>query len=234
MFFNRSKSYEPFLPYPDLTPLLRLQGPVAMASRSNTTVFLKDVNNELSNAWNTMSAFCSVANFAVDSRQYISINTYLETMASVVYRLFNMHFEPGSSSEAIRLGLLAFSSSVFLQWGPLGLSYAHISSEFRGCIVRSISSCAFPQLLLWLLMVGAVSVFNVVDDVWLKPLLVASMGYSDIDSWGKMRNLLNSFMWIGLVQDKAAKSVFDRVYGVSSAYLEPSPKLDVLDHSKRL
>ncbi|KAI1771129.1 hypothetical protein F4818DRAFT_213531 [Hypoxylon cercidicola] len=211
VFFNQSMSYEPFLPYPDLTPLLKLRGPVEIASQDTSTVFLNDVNGELSNAWNTMSSFCLVANFAVESRQYISINTYLETMASVMYRLFDMHFEPGSSSEAIRLGLLAFSSSVFLHWGSLGLSYTHLTSEFRGCLIRLSPSFPSSQLLLWLLMVGAVSIFDTADDAWLKPLWIASMRCSGIDSWDRMQDLLNSFMWIGLVHDKAGKRVFDRL-----------------------
>ncbi|KAI1765462.1 hypothetical protein GGR53DRAFT_261179 [Hypoxylon sp. FL1150] len=211
VFFNQTTPGEPFMPYPDLTPLLELRGTSTMASQNRTVVLLNDINGELSGAWNTMSAFCSVANFAVESGQYISINTYLETMASVVYRLFNMHFEPSSIKEAVRLGLLAFSTSVFLQWGQLGLSYTHLTSEFMGCLVKLVQPCASPQLMVWLMMVGAVSVLNIVDDVWLKSLLAANMGLSDIQSWDEMQDLLNQFMWVRLVHDKAAKRVFDRL-----------------------
>lgn len=216
VFFNQSTSNEPFLPYPDLMPLLKLRGPVAAASQSNSTVFLDDVNGELSSVWNTMSEFCSVVNFAVESVQFISINTYLETMASLMYRLLNMRFESSSVSEAIRLGLLAFSTSVFLQWGSLGLSYTNLTSEYRGCLVRLGSSCATSQLMIWLLMVGAVSVVDIDDDASLKSLFITNIGFGDMKSWDGMQDLLNSFMWIGLVHDKAAKRVFDQLRNISA------------------
>ncbi|KAF2095836.1 hypothetical protein NA57DRAFT_67545 [Rhizodiscina lignyota] len=198
VFFNHLTPHETFLPYPDLTELLNLRGSATMASQYSTIAFLDDVDGELSNAWNALSAFCSVINFAVDSGQYISLDTYLDTMASVMYRLLSMRFGSRSSGEAVRLGLLVFSSSVLLQWRLLGLSYVHLTSEFRGCLVRLASTRTSSQLLLWLLMVGAVS-----------PLLIANMGCCDIYSWDKMQDLLNSFMWIGLVHDKAARTVFN-------------------------
>jgi hypothetical protein len=209
VFFDDSTSHEAFLPYPDLTQLLKLRRAAAIDSPSNTTIFSNEVDSRLSNAWNAMSAFCSVANFAAESEQLISLGTYLDTMASVMYRLFRIRFEFGSHSEAIRLGLLAFCCSVFLQWKRLGLSYAHHTSVFKDCLLKLASTHTSSQLLLWLLMVGAVSLFHVGEDAWLKPLLVANMSHCDIDSWDKMQGLLNSFMWVSLVQDHPAKRVFE-------------------------
>jgi len=152
-----------------------------------------------------------VINFAVDSEQRISTETFLDTMASVIYRLLAMRFEAGSSDEAIRLGLLAFSSSVFLQWKRLGMPYSHLTSRFRSCLASLTRSQISSQLLLWLLMVGAISVFDAADDGWLKPLVLANIGLCEIDSWSKMHDLLKSFMWIGLVHDKPGRQVFDSI-----------------------
>jgi len=156
-----------------------------------------------------MSEFCLVINFAVDSGQRISTESFLDTMASVVYPLLDMCFEGSSSDEAIRLGLLALSCSVFLQWKQLGMSYPHFTSVFRGCLTRLTYSHISSQLLLWLLMVGAVSVCEATDDGWLKPLLLVNIGLCEIDSWSKMQDLLKSFIWIGLVHDKPGKGIFD-------------------------
>jgi len=139
-------------------------------------------------------------------------------MASVMYRLLDMRFEARSSDEAIRLGLLCFSCSVFLHWTQLGMSYPHLTSAFREGLARltSTNSRISPQLVLWLLMAGAISVFDASDHEWPKPLLLANIGLCKIDSWSQMQDLLRSFIWIGLVHDKLGKRVFDLTVGPSA------------------
>jgi hypothetical protein len=66
---------------------------------------------------------------------------------------------------------------------------------------------------LWVLVAGAVSVFDASGHKWLKPLLLAQIDLCEIDSWSKMQDLLKSFMWIGLVHDKPGKGVFDLAVG---------------------
>lgn len=61
-------------------------------------------------------------------------------------------------------------------------------------------------------MTGAISVFDAVDDLWLKPLLAAHISLCKIDSWSEMQDLLKSFMWISMIHDKAGKVVFDKVW----------------------
>lgn len=208
-FFNKSPSSEPFLPYPELTLLLKLRTPATTGARDDSAMFFDDIDDELARAWRVLSGFCSVINFAVESRQRISTETFLDSMASVVYRLLDMRFEAGSSDEAIRHGLLAYSSSVFLPWKQLGIFYPHFTSAFRGCLGTLTSSHISSQLWIWLLMIGAVSVFDATDDQWLKPLLLLNLRLCEIDSWSKMQDLLKSFMWIGLLHDKPGKAVFE-------------------------
>ena len=209
MFFNNTSSWEPFLPYPDLTTLFDLRRSAATDLQNKPFKFLDELDDELARVWRVMLEFCSVINFVIDTGQHISPETFLGAMASVVYRLLDMRFEAGSSDEAVRLGLLAFSSSVFLQWGRLGKFYAHFASTFRVCLAGLTSSHVSPLLLLWLLMVGAVSVFDGTDDEWLKPLLLVNMSLCGIDSWSKLQELLKSFMWIGLVHETPGQAVFD-------------------------
>lgn len=164
-----------------------------------------------------MSEFCELINFAVESRQFISTRTSLDAMASLLYRLVDMHFELNSTDETIRLTLLAFCCSVFLQWNNMGMVYAHLSSAFRTCFRRLPSSKVSPELQLWALMVGGVSVLESVDDKWLRPLLAASMECCEISSWENLRQLLESIMWINLVHDRPGKRTFDHVT-TSSGY----------------
>ncbi|KAF2678493.1 hypothetical protein K458DRAFT_435927 [Lentithecium fluviatile CBS 122367] len=211
VFFREASSQECLLQYPDLSPLLKLQPSTATASQLGLVDFLGDIDNEIFQAWKVMADFCSIVNFAQNSKQFIPFRTLADTMASTMYRLIGLNFAVGSNNEAIRLGLLAFSTSVFLQWRFFGLTYAHSTSEFRSCLTSPTSSQLPPQLMLWLLMVGAVSVYDGVGEEGLKQSLLVTMDLCEIDSWNKMEHLLNSFMWIGCVQDKTARSVFNAI-----------------------
>lgn len=195
------------MPYPNLTLLMK----IPQSRLIDSAILLENMDNELSRAWAVMFEFCSVINFAVESEQRISTETFLETMSSVVYRLIGMNFDDDSSNEAIRLGLLAFMSSIFLQWKDLGISYPHFNSMFKSCLTGFAlpQNAMSPHPLLWLLMVGAVSVFDVADDVWLQPLLQVNIRLCGIYEWSQMRTFLGSFMWIGLVYDKPGKVVFE-------------------------
>ena len=220
IFFKSASSSEPRLPYPDLTLFLETRKPdlTTKGSRladSATCVQDVEIDGELASAWMVLSDFCSVINFAAASEKRITVGIFLDTMASVMYRLLDMHFEIASSDEAIHLGLLCFSSSVFLQWQHLGMSYIHLTSRFRDCFVRltTAPSHISPRLVLWLLMVGAASVLDGSDDVWLKPLLRETMAFCEVGSWRELRDLLMSFMWIGLANDRTGKRVYDTAVG---------------------
>lgn len=89
----------------------------------------------------------------------------LQSMASIVYLLLSIQFQPSSIGEAIRLALLAFSSSIFLPSRQLGLSYP------KACLLQLDPQKASPAQFIWPLMVSAVSVFDFRDDSWLQPLL---------------------------------------------------------------
>ncbi|MCJ1431347.1 hypothetical protein MMC27_000698 [Xylographa pallens] len=216
VFFNSASSSEPRLPYPDLTLFFETRKPdpaTEGSERADSATFAHaiEMDDKLAPAWKTLADFCSVINLAANSQKRITVGTFLETMASVMYRLLDMYFEVTSGDEMIRLGLLCFSCDVFLQWQHLGMSYIHLASLFRDCFARltTTSSHLSPQLVLWLLMVGAVSVFDGSNDIWFNNLLRNSIRRCKVDSWSEMRDLLLSFMWIDLVHDKRGKRAFD-------------------------
>jgi len=130
-------------------------------------------------------------------------------MTSVMYRLLDMRFEAGSKDKIVRLGLIAFLCSVFLQWKHLGMSYPHVTLMFRNCLVEVAANQVAPELMIWLLVIGAVSVFDEKDDGWLKPLLRGNMILCGIGEWEEVQVVLKGFLWIGLVYDKPGKRVFE-------------------------
>ncbi|KAI8954479.1 hypothetical protein F4801DRAFT_504308 [Xylaria longipes] len=175
------------------------------------------IHGQLTAVWNAMSDFCSVINLAADSERRIDVRTFLRSMTSIMYNLLDMRFESSSWNETIRLGLLSFSCSVFLQWTRVGMSYPHLNSILRNSyagLARSISSLP-PKLVVWLLMAGAVTVFDESDNAWVHGLLREAASLCRIKYWSQMRDMLNSLMWIGIVHDNLGKRVFDAAIGCS-------------------
>ena len=208
-FFNNSSSQDSYPPRPNLKSLLKLQGLATTGPQDPSAGAIHEMADELAEIWEIMSEFCSVINFAADSGRCISVQTLLETVILVMYRLLGMNFDAGTSDEAIRLGLLAFSCSAFLQWQQLGMTYPPLISAFRNCLTTMNLQQMRQPMVLWLFMVGATLLFDTTDDWWLKPALLAEMGLSEIRSWSEMQHLLKSILWIGLIHDKPGKHVFD-------------------------
>ncbi|KIN08820.1 hypothetical protein OIDMADRAFT_175530 [Oidiodendron maius Zn] len=208
-FFNNSSRAGNFPPYPNLTPFLELRGHSAADKYHTPAIYLDGIDKELAQTWRVISEFCAVINFAVQSEQRISTETFLDTMASVIYRLLDMRFDANSKNEAIRLSLLAFSSSIFLHWKRFGMSYPHLVSVYKDCLARMTLSEIPPQLLLWILVVGAISILDAANIEWLNPVLLTNIDICEIESWNTMQDLLKSFIWIGLIHDKPGKEVFD-------------------------
>ncbi|CAG8972912.1 hypothetical protein HYALB_00001332 [Hymenoscyphus albidus] len=200
LFFDR----EPLIPFPNLSLLL----PLDFGILRNPIVFSNGLDPKLAGIWNLLAQFCAVVNLALESRQFITSETYLETMASTFYRLLDMRFDSWSRDEAVRLGLLAFSAGVLLQWRQMGVRYSHFTHLFRTCLEDISSAEVSPELMLWLLMVGAVGVFDGGDDIWLKPLLLSQSEICGLRSWDEMKILLESFLWVGWVFDEPGKRIF--------------------------
>lgn len=177
--------------------------------------FLNIIDDQLAMTWGVMKRFCSQINLVAETNCRLPGESFLDTMTTVMYRLLHMSFETGSIDEAVRLGLLALSSHVFLQWKDVRPSYVDFPATYRNCLanLQAVDGFASYHLLLWLLMVGAISIFTTADDdMWLKPWLRVNMNLCEVTSWNKMRDILDSFLWIGLVHDQPGMDMFDSAF----------------------
>ena len=122
----------------------------------------------------------------------------------------HMVLDPGSLDEAIKLGLLAVSSQIFLQWTNVPLHYPHLSNAYRECLFKlKISDGVPPQVMLWLLTIGTISIFNDADDKWLKPWLRLNMELCEVRSWADMRAMLDSLIWFSPIHDAHGEDVYN-------------------------
>ncbi len=66
-----------------------------------------------------------------------------------------------------------------------------------------------PQLMLWLLMVGALSVFRISDEAWLGEYLRKHSKRCQVHGWNHMQNSLKLLMWIPLLDELPGKHIYD-------------------------
>ena len=170
---------------------------------------------ELAAVWVSMSEFCALVNAAAElGGAKMTEEAFLDSMGSIMYRLLHQRFETGSVDEAFRLGSLAFSSPVFLHWNRVELPDRQFTSAYREALasLNLTQPSIAPREHLWLLMVGALSMSHEPDGIaWLSPTLRMNIELCDVSTWDGMRDLLGSFLWIGLVYDKPGKDVFEMI-----------------------
>jgi hypothetical protein len=174
---------------------------------------IRNMDNDLATAWRVMRRFCLLVNLGTQAQRLIHLEIIHETMTAVIYRLLHMSFAAGSIDETIRHGLLAFSYHVFLQWQDIKLPYRHFPTTYQNCIlglelVDGVSS----QLMLWLLMIGANSIFNISDEAWLREYLREHADRCQVKTWKGMQDILKSFMWITLLDEQPGKHIYDSLH----------------------
>lgn len=189
---------------------LAAQGPEASAINPWDLTQL-GINTELAEAWTFLQRFCSAINAAAESKRQLGKQTLLNAMASSMYRLLNMkNFDYTSIDEAIRLGLLVFSSHIFLTWQDISLPHPYLPNTYRTCLLNIKLPDTFPpQFLLWLLMVGALSIFTSADHSWLVPWVRASIELCEVRTWTELRVQLKVFPWIDILHDVPGKAIYE-------------------------
>jgi hypothetical protein len=199
--------WEPFIPFPDervIPSMADRTGPAPLVA-----MFSDDSDPELSRTWLFMQEFCYRVNLASRDRQRLPLRMFLVAMASVMYRILHKEFEAGSYNEALRLGLLAFTSQIFLYSDMIKLVHKDLAEMFRNCarnfdIVDTDSAHFVP----WLLITMGSSAFVETTSEWFMPLLHAKLKLTRVTCWQELLVILRSFLWIDHLQDKPARDIY--------------------------
>ncbi|TRX96344.1 hypothetical protein FHL15_002616 [Xylaria flabelliformis] len=195
---------EPIPAYPEAL----LRSPDELTGSLDNIELVQNVDHDLVTAWRVMRKFCLLVNVGTQTKQFIRPETICDTMAAVTYRLLETHFAIGSIDNILKHGLLVFTYHIFLQWSDLKLPYPHFPTAYRVRIENFMSHHdASPQLMLWLLMIGAISIFDAVEDSWLRREIQQYVEKCGVRTWKDMRDVLKSFMWIGLLDDRAGQDI---------------------------
>jgi hypothetical protein len=171
------------------------------------------LDKELATAWLVMRRFSLIVNLGVQTRWPVYTKVIHDTMVSVTYRLLFMKFPAGSLDEVVRLGLLTFSYHGFLQWQDVKPPHHKFHTTYQGCVLHlGVVEEVTPQLTLWMLMIAANALFDISDEKWLEDSLRGCIDKCRIKSWKQMQELLKSFMWIPLLDERSGMQIYDWLF----------------------
>lgn len=130
-------------------------------------------------------------------------------VCSFQYRLLEMQGTlENVLSECLRLALLAFLVTTF-QYPAMRASYPYLTDRFReGCRAVEIGDeMESRNLMRWLLIIGAISVFDVETEPeeWIRERWRTNV---DDIGWEDSRAQLKDIMWVDALQDTIGKKAF--------------------------
>ncbi|KAI1113850.1 hypothetical protein F5Y14DRAFT_416815 [Nemania sp. NC0429] len=177
-------------------------------------LFPNVLDHELDRAWRILVDFSFRINNAVLTNSHLPRDILVDTVASVMYGLLRMRFAPGSLDELTRLGLLAFGTNVFLQWQqsfPVGP--ACFPSMLRESLSQFRQADECPHFMVWVLLIGASTVFGADDNTWLHPWLRSITTACGVHSWDDVSAILHRAPWVDVLHHgDLGRGIFAEAY----------------------
>lgn len=203
---------QPSNPLPDY-PAKLLERAENIRGPRGSTEFFQITDPDLRTIWDVLRRFCSLVNLGRQIQRSISPELIQQTMIAVTYRLMYMNFDTGLADEVLRLGLLVFSHHVFLQWQDIKLPYPYLPTTYRNCIMDVTNTDGTtPELSIWLLMIGAISLYNASEEEWLRDSIRHCAEISQVRTWKEMQETLKSYLWIDMLHESPGKRIYYLIY----------------------
>ena len=196
---------EPLMDFPDLESFL---GPTQFESLS---MVLPGLDEKLEGQWISAIKFTALVNYAASSGQKMSTRLFLQAMVSIMYGLLGIGPQSNILNEAVRLGLLAYSCSAFLQWRTVGMPYLDLAQCFSRVSLSLQQTNIPPSLRLWLLTIGAISIVDESDYNSVRLLFLRYIQACDVHDWTSMRSRMQEYMWISIIHDKPGEEFFEHM-----------------------
>ena len=181
---------------------------------SETQTFVTaPTHSRLRNVFKDVHALSCISNLAFQTNRKLSPELYNEMMISILYRLTHLSFDNDNLQEAVRLGLLCFCSTVFLQRQYFEQSYGHLLNSFARALDRVRRTPCKEQpipLLFWLLMLLDVVTGSDSPSLphWHGSWLVEVIALGKFDSWTQAKETLRLIAWMSFVHDRPGERAF--------------------------
>ncbi|KFY91349.1 hypothetical protein V498_05514 [Pseudogymnoascus sp. VKM F-4517 (FW-2822)] len=170
------------------------------------------VDKRLHNALRDLHTFSCISNLAYETTRKLSPDIYNEMMTSILYRLTNLSFESDPLQEALRVGLLAVSSTIFMQRQFAEHPYDHLLNlQLKSLLkLREFTDTDIPvPIVLWLTILLHALESNGASPDWLSAWLDEVIFCAGIKSWHQAHSILRSMVWVNFVHDRCGMRVFE-------------------------
>lgn len=139
------------------------------------------------------------------------------------YSLAHAHVRP-PADDMLRLGMLAFTTTTFLQIRQLPMRYRDLAARLRRAVSRMADDDNseggdddLSRATLWFLFVARISVLGGAED---EPMLVRAarrvlgelgLNRPGVSGWGAVRDVLRRYMWIDWVHSERGKAFYEKL-----------------------
>ncbi|RDW58458.1 hypothetical protein BP5796_12388 [Coleophoma crateriformis] len=168
---------------------------------------------KLHNALRDLHAFSCVSNLAYQTTRKLSPDVYNEMMISILYRLTNLSFGRNPLAEVIRIGLLAFSSTIFIERHFMGQPSQHLLNLYTDALfnLRNSMNVDLPiPMVLWLTMFSHLVVHTELSPAdWRSVWLDEAVLHGKINTWPQACEILRSVAWVDFIHSGTGKHIFE-------------------------
>lgn len=160
--------------------------------------------------WADLREFTRSASLAFQTGQKMPCILFQEILISIQYRLLLLDVNT-ALHKAIHIGMLAFSTNVFLQMKGLSMRFEALSDRLRDSILelRDLKHDSLIELEMWLLFVERIFIVAGNNDVWPQPEIKKTLVALDLKSWTTVRDRLKDYLWIGVLHDDGGREAFE-------------------------
>ena len=185
----------------------------------DTTAFVKTLDIRLANVWKDLEEFSMLSNLASQTGGKLQPNTFSEIMVSILYRLLALSFPDSPLEDAIRLGMMTFTASIFFRWRGMKQRQAYLDNSFKEALAKLKKAPAqLPQALnLWLLVLWNANVADDPGQDIFSEWTIKVVRSLDIGSWTDAHDILKTVIWIDCLFDASSRRAFESILAKTKA-----------------
>jgi hypothetical protein len=204
IFFQDGLSWDPYIATRGLIRRRRL------VVVDQVSKFIQTLDERVANVMKDLHEFSLIANVAYQTERKIDPSTFNEIMVSIMYRLLHLTFEIEPVNEVIRVGMITFATTIFLQWNISSQRYEYMVNLFRGALLKARASAIDlpPPIQLWLLFTWGLFTGTKFDGDWYTSWLCEVIELVQVRTWDEARKVLKSVVWIDFLHDPHGKRIF--------------------------
>ncbi len=164
------------------------------------------VEPRLATCFRDLQHFTAAINAATPANR-IPSTIFQETVCSIQNRLMALKYASSDFlAECLRLGMLAFLTTTYQLPGN-AVRYPYLAEQFRMCYLAVEAKPELRDLIRWLLMIGAISVYGL-DEPWLRDRWRTDMPERP-GEWEVAKAQLRRVMWMDGLHDHSGKHAYN-------------------------